>query len=782
MAHKSNAFKGLTGNAWVLPIRDQVMLPGAILTLQISRPAGERAIHESISSDRLILAVTQKNSDKEEPGQDDLYEVGTLAEVVHTIPMPDGSTRLVLKGLRRCKIDKFTGDSAVLKAQYSEITESEEVGSNPDAFLRLLKRAFNELAERSDLIPSESIESVSGCNNPQLIAFLIAHFLPSQNVEKQRILEIQDQEQLLENVLAMCKKEEALLDAQEHIRNKVESDISAVQRQFFLKEQLRAIQSELGIKGPFAEECDAYRLLIESWIPEPARTQALAELRKLEQATEGSPDIHVTRNYLQTLTRLPWGASSVDSNDLAEAEERLNDAHFGLSTVKERVIEFLAVKQLRGSSKGAVLCFVGPPGVGKTSFARSVAKVMNRKCGHIALGGVRDEAEIRGHRRTYVGARPGRVVQSIIEAGKMNPVLVLDEIDKLCQGMGGDPTSALLELLDPSQNSHFVDHYLEVPVDLSEVLFIVTANVLDSIPSALLDRMEIIEFSGYTESERSAIAQQYVVPEVQDQCGLGSDFPSLAPDALLTLVREYSRESGVRSLSREIARLGRKLAKRVAMGQEIPSNLNRAELIELLGLPQIPIADIGDSEEIGIVNGLVVAGYGGDHMQVEVSLTKPIGNEPKLMLTGSVGPVLQESVQTALTCVRSFLDARGIDSRFDVHVHLPQAAIPKDGPSAGLTVAVGLFSAFSGRAIRSKVAMTGELNLRGHTLAIGGLREKLLAAKRYGYETVLYPRCQRAEFEALPTEVWAGINVCPVGDLEEALQACLVQAQTVSIR
>ena len=348
--------------------------------------------------------------------------------------------------------------------------------------------------------------------------------------------------------------------------------------------------------------------------------------------------------------------------------------------------------------------------------------------------------------------------------------------------MGGDPTSALLELLDPSQNSHFVDHYLEVPVDLSEVLFIVTANVLDSIPSALLDRMEIIEFSGYTESERSAIAQQYVVPEVQDQCGLGSDFPVLAPEALLTLVREYSRESGVRSLSREIARLGRKLAKRVALGQEIPSNLNRAELIELLGLPQIPIADIGDSEEIGIVNGLVVAGYGGDHMQVEVSLTKPIGNEPKLMLTGSVGPVLQESVQTALTCVRSFLDARGIDSRFDVHVHLPQAAIPKDGPSAGLTVAVGLFSAFSGRAIRSKVAMTGELNLRGHTLAIGGLREKLLAAKRYGYETVLYPRCQRAEFEALPTEVWAGINVCPVGDLEEALQACLVQAQTVSIR
>jgi ATP-dependent Lon protease len=781
MAHKGNAFKGLSGNAWVLPIRDQVMLPGAILTLQISRPAGERAIHESISGDRLILAVAQKVYDVEEPRPQDLHEVGTLAEIVHTIPMPDGSTRLVLKGLRRCRVKQFDGDTT-LRAQYLEIAETETSDSRSDAFVRLLKQAFSSIAERNDQIPTESIDSVSDCTNPLSLAFLMTHFLPAENSVKQHILEIEDQELLLESVLGLCKKEEALLDAQEHIRSRVESDISAVQRQFFLKEQLRAIQSELGIKGPFAEECDALRASIESNVPEPAKSQALTELRKLEQASEGSPDIHVTRSFLQTLMKIPWGQSSQDSVDIAEAEMKLDDAHFGLSPVKERIIEFLAVKKLKGSSKGAVLCFVGPPGVGKTSFARSVAKVMNRKCAHIALGGVRDEAEIRGHRRTYVGARPGRIVQSVIETGTMNPVLVLDEVDKLCQSMGSDPTSALLELLDPSQNNQFVDHYLEIPVDLSEVLFIVTANILDSIPSALLDRMEIIEFSGYTETERTAIAEQYVIPDVRERSGLGSDFPQLAPDAILTLVREYSRESGVRSLSREISRLGRKLAKRAALGQPIPTQLNKAELTELLGLPQIPVSEIGSSEEIGIVNGLVVAGYGGDHMQVEVSLTKPIGSEPKLMLTGSVGPVLQESVQTALTCVRSYLDARGIDSRFDVHVHLPQAAIPKDGPSAGLTVAVGLFSAFSGRAIKSKVAMTGELNLRGHTLAIGGLREKLLAAKRYGYEVVLYPSCQRAEFEALPTEVWSGITVCPVGDLEEALQNCLVQAQTVSIR
>jgi ATP-dependent Lon protease len=407
---------------------------------------------------------------------------------------------------------------------------------------------------------------------------------------------------------------------------------------------------------------------------------------------------------------------------------------------------------------------------------------MNRQCGHIALGGVRDEAEIRGHRRTYVGARPGRIVQCLIETGTLNPVMVLDEVDKLCQGIGGDPTSALLELLDPTQNSQFVDHYLEVPVDLSKVLFIVTANVLDSIPSALLDRMELIEFSGYTEGERSAIAEQFVIPEVRDRTGLGQNFPALDKEAILTLVREYSRESGVRSLSREIARLGRKLAKRVALGQEIPASLSRNDMIDLLGLPQIPVAKLSGAEDIGIVNGLVVAGYGGDHMQVEVSITKPIGSEPKLTLTGSVGPVLQESVQTALTCVRSFLDARGIDSRFDVHVHLPQAAIPKDGPSAGLTVAVALFSAFSGRAVRAKVAMTGELNLRGHTLAIGGLREKLLAAKRYGYEMVLIPASQKEELKSFPVDVYEGINVCPVEDLSNALQLCLVQAQTVSIR
>ena len=782
MAHKSNEFKGLSGIAWVLPIRDQVMLPGAILTLQISRPAGDRAVSESISGDRLLLALTQKSPDKEEPTSHDLYQVGTLAEVIHSVPMPDGSTRLVLKGLRRCRAEKIESTSTALKGHYHEIVEPGLEGTHSAAFARLLKQSFSSIAERNVQIPVESNESVSESSSALATAFLVTHFLPISTVDKQQVLEKLDHELLFEKVLNLCKKEEALLDAQDHIQKRVESDISAVQRQFFLKEQLRAIQNELGVKGPFSDECDAFRATIESLIPEPGRSQALTELRKLEQASEGGPDILVTRNFLQTLSRIPWGSSSVDATDISEAEAKLDEAHFGLLEVKERIVEFLAVKKLRGSSKGAVLCFVGPPGVGKTSFARSVAQIMNRKCGHIALGGVRDEAEIRGHRRTYVGARPGRIVQAIIESGTMNPVLVLDEVDKLCQGIGGDPTSALLELLDPSQNSQFVDHYLEVPIDLSEVLFIVTANVLDSIPTALLDRMEIVEFSGYTESERSAIAEQFVIPDVRQGCGLGNAFPVLEPDALLTLVREYSRESGVRSLSREIARLGRKLAKRAATGQSIPKTLSKSELTELLGLPQTAFQELGTAEEIGIVNGLVVAGYGGDHMQVEVSLTKPIGAEPKLMLTGSVGPVLQESVQTALTCVRSTLDARGIDSRFDVHVHLPQAAIPKDGPSAGLTVAVGLFSAFAGRAIRAKVAMTGELNLRGHTLAIGGLREKLLAAKRYGYETVLYPECQRAEFEALPTEVWDGINVCPVSDLEAALQACLVQAQTVSIR
>jgi len=781
MAQKSNVLKGLVGSAWVLPVRDQVMLPGAILTLQIFRQASEAAIQESISTDRLVLAVTQKVSAQEAPEQADLFEVGTLAEVVHSVPMPDGSIRLVLKGLRRCAVTEVSTSGGAKRAHYKEFNEQDLSGAKLEAYDRLLRQAFIKIAGRNELIPTESMESVSSASTSHATAFLVTHFLPASAEQKQRILEIHGLEELMESVLVMCKKEEALLDAQDDIRNRVEGDISDVQRQFFLKEQLRAIQLELGIKGPFSEECDSYRESINSFVPEPARSQALIELRKLEQATEGSPDIHVTRNYLQTLMRIPWKDSAEEDINIAEAEEKLNQAHFGLAGVKERIIEFLAVKKLRGSTKGAVLCFVGPPGVGKTSFARSIAKVMNRKCGHIALGGVRDEAEIRGHRRTYVGARPGRIVQALVEAGRMNPVLVLDEVDKLCQGLGGDPTSALLELLDPSQNSQFVDHFLEIPIDLSNVLFIVTANVLDSMPSALLDRMEIIEFSGYTEEERKAIAIQYVIPEVRENSGLGKQFPDLEPEAILSLVREYSRESGVRSLSREISRLGRKLAKRAALGQPIPNELSKGELTELLGLPQIPVSEVSDIEEVGIVNGLVVCGYGGDHMQVEVSLTKPIGSEPKLTLTGSIGPVMQESVQTALTCVRSFLDTKGIDSRFDVHVHLPQAAIPKDGPSAGLTVAVGLFSAFSGRAIKPMVAMTGELNLRGHTLPVGGLREKLLAARRYGYRMVLIPASQASEIAQYPPDIFDGVEIYPVANLSEALQLTIAQAQTVNI-
>lgn len=781
MAHKSSVLKGSAGAAWLLPIRDQVMFPGAILTLQISRPASEAAIQESVASDRLVLAVTQKNSSQQVPERGDLFEVGTLAEVIHSVPMPDGSTRLVLKGLRRCLLTDLDRHTDAVRAKYREVGEQEFNKDNAEAYARLLRQTFARIAGRSEQIPSESIESVNSTASTISLAFLVTHFLPSTTEQKQEILETLDADLLLEHVLRNCKREEALLDAQDDIRNRVEGDISDVQRQFFLKEQLRAIQTELGIKGPFSEECDSYRESINSFVPEPARSQALIEVRKLEQATEGSPDIHVTRNYLQTLTRIPWQDSSEETIDIAEAEQKLDLAHFGLSEVKERIIEFLAVKKLNGSAKGAVLCFVGPPGVGKTSFARSIARVMNRKCGHIALGGVRDEAEIRGHRRTYVGARPGRIVQALLESGRMNPVLVLDEVDKLCQGIGGDPTSALLELLDPSQNNQFVDHFLEVPIDLSNVLFIVTANVLDSIPSALLDRMEIIEFSGYTEEERKSIAEQYVIPEVRQSCGLGSAFPSLTSDALLALVRDYSRESGVRSLSREIGRLGRKLAKKTALGETLPTQLNRDHLIELLGLPMIPVSEVSDAEEVGIVNGLVVCGYGGDHMQVEVSITKPIGPEPKLTLTGSVGPVMQESVQTALTCVRSLLDSKGIDSRYDVHVHLPQASIPKDGPSAGLTVAVALFSAFSGRAVKPSIAMTGELNLRGHTLAIGGLREKLLAAKRYGYQKVLVPICQASELGQFGPEVYAGVEVCPVANLTEALRIAIVHAQTVNI-
>lgn len=765
--------KAKSGSHPLVAVRDQVQFPGMIMTLMVSRAATLSALDTALSGDQLVVVLLQRDGSVETPGQDDLYSTGTLSEVLHVVPLPDGSSRAVLRGIRRVEVT--TIQSAKVKYQAAQ----EENGSDLSilASRRILTESFANLASHHRQVPPESLESVASAQSDSAFADTVAFFLPCNAKEKQAVLEQKSVALRLDALLRLSKQEESLISIEQEIRDQVDTEIGRAQRQFFLKEQLRAIQTELG--GDGKSEAEQFEELL-SELPQKAHQAALAEVRKLRTADPDSAEAQTARTYLDTLLSLPWCETVHQPIDLKEARSALDANHFGLDSVKERMIEFLAVHKLNGGKQGAVLCFVGPPGVGKTSVAHTIANVLGRPAVNIALGGLKDEAEIRGHRRTYVGARMGKVMSALKAAGVRNPVCILDEIDKLHDGAQGDPASALLEVLDAEQNSAFVDHYLELPFDLSEVLFIATANLLDRLPSALYDRLEIIEFSGYSESERTEIARRHILPSTANASGLGAKMPPLTEEATRLLASAYAREAGVRGLSRECKRLARKLATLSATDQPLPVLIDVEQLTELLG-PAPVDCHVSHLSQVGTAHGLVVTGYGGDVMQIEVGLARPLGPEPKLTLTGALGPVMQESVQTALTFVRSQLDSKQIDSRFDVHVHLPQAAIPKDGPSAGITIAVALFSAFTGRPASGKVAMTGEITLRGQVLPVGGLREKILAAKRFGYDRVLYPATLESEVNRMSEEVREGIELHPVARFDQVLDLAFDYAQTVSI-
>lgn len=757
----------------LIAVRDQVHFPGMIMTLMVSRPATLMALDKALAGDQLVVVVLQRDGSVENPALTDLNSVGTLSEVLHVVPLPDGSSRAVLRGLSRVSVSAL--ESGLVG--YSQIENSDGEKLTVLASRRILTECFAQLAANHRLVPPESMESIAAAQTDSAFADSVAFFLPCSASDKQAVLELINLNERLALLLRLAKQEESLISIEQEIRDQVDSEIGRAQRQFFLKEQLRAIQTELGGEG--LSESDRFDELVAE-LPAFAKQSAQTEIRKLRTADPDSAEAQTARTYLETLISLPWSAPRHAEIDLRQAQSALDANHFGLDSVKERMIEFLAVHKLNGSRQGAVLCFVGPPGVGKTSVAHTIAEVLGRPAVNIALGGLKDEAEIRGHRRTYVGSRMGKIMNAIRTAGVMNPVCILDEIDKMHDGAQGDPASALLEVLDAEQNRVFVDHYLEVPFDLSEVLFIATANVLDRLPSALLDRLEIIEFSGYSEAERVEIAQRHILPSTASSSGLGVTMPPLTEEATRLLASQYSREAGVRGLSRECKRLARKLATLQATDQQLPTIIDAEALVKLLGPAPID-HQVSHASQIGTAHGLVVTGYGGDVMQIEVGLARPLGTEPKLTLTGALGPVMQESVQTALSFVRSQLDTRQIDSRFDVHVHLPQAAIPKDGPSAGITLAIALFSAFTGRPASGKVAMTGEITLRGQILPVGGLREKILAAKRFGYATVLYPATLQAEVERMSEEVREGIVLKPIKTFDESLDFAFDYAQTVNI-
>ncbi len=766
----------------LLPVRDNVYFPRVVFPLFIGREKSVRALEAVLDSHRHILLVTQKQVGVEDPEAGDLYRVGTVAEVLQVLKIPDGTIRVMLEGVARFRVDKFVQDDPHFVVKGKPLLEDNKHSTEREALMRAAMAQFEQIVSAGRAIPPEAVVGMMNIKEPGQLADNIAWNLSGLRIEaKQELLETADAEERLNKLSVIQTKESEILEVQKHIRNRVEKEMGDNQREFILREQLKAIQQELGERDERGSEADEYREKIEAaQMPEHALERAMKELGRLEKMPAAAPDGVVVRNYLDWLTALPWSKMSEDKLDLTEVREVLDADHFGIPKVKERILEFMAVRKLTGSLKGPILCFVGPPGVGKTSIGKSIARAMGRKFARISLGGVRDEAEIRGHRRTYIGSLPGRILQSLKQTGTRNPVILLDEIDKMSADFRGDPSAALLEALDPEQNHEFSDHYLEAAFDLSQVMFITTANMLDPIPAALRDRMEVISFSSYIEDEKVAISEQFLIPKLIENHGLADSQVSVTEDAVHRVIREYTREAGVRNLERELASLCRKTARKVADGDSGPFVIDQQLVREYLGKRRFKFGVAEEDNQVGTATGLVYTEMGGDVISIEVSLLR--GKDTRVTLTGQLGDVMKESAQAALSYVRSKAQALHLPQTFydglEIHLHVPEGAIPKDGPSAGITIATALASALTGRAVRKEVAMTGEITLRGRVLPIGGLKEKVLAAHRAGITTILIPADNEKDLDDIPPDVRDRIIFHMVAHMDDVLpQALLPEPQ-----
>ncbi len=759
----------------VLPARDAVHFPLLINSLQVVREPSRKALRRALDGDRLVLVLSQRDMSVEEPDANDLFRVGTLSEALQALPLPDTSLRVTLRGVRRAQVLRILVRAGAFVAEIVEIDDPILLGDvRAETLMRACVEAFSAVVQLHKSIPPEALDGVAHLDNPGSIADTIAHHLPLRPALKQEILEEIDPIRRLEIIFEALKREQEVLELDVRIRSQVESQLGTAHREYFLREQLRAIQTELQEKDQESEVQDYEKRIAESGMPDAAAQRALSEVQRLERISPFSPEGAVARNWLDCLISLPWNSLSDDHLNVADAARRLNDEHHGLSTVKERVLDFLAVRQLTNSIRGPILCFAGPPGVGKTSIGRSIADAMGRKFCRISLGGLRDEAEIRGHRRTYVGAMPGRIIQALRQTGTRNPVVMLDEIDKLGSDWRGDPTSALLEALDPEQNARFEDHYLDAPFDLSGVMFIATANIAELIPAPLRDRLEVIHFPGYSDEERGQIARQFLIPKSSKEHGVDQKI-EFREDAIQDLVRDYTQESGVRDLERKIATVCRKAARAVVEGQSNRIVIDNAQLRISLGRPKHSQSSFSGPDEIGAATGLMVSEHGGAIVRVEASLMTPQAERPELRLTGRLGDVMKESAEAALTFVRTSEERLGLGRpfRFDVHVHVPDAGVPKDGPSAGLTIALALISAYTGKPLRKDVAMTGEITLRGKVLPVGGVREKILAAARGGMSAVILPEGNRDDVEEMTSTETAGVDLHFVATLDQAMSIAL---------
>ena len=764
-------------NCPVLPLRDVVVYPHMAIPLFVGREKSIRALSAAMQDDKRILLVAQRSADKDDPGEDDIYEVGTLASVLQMLKLPDGTVKVLVEGAQRARIQTLQPSGDYLQADIVLLDEDDAAseGRETDALMRSTVALFEQYIKLNKKVPAELLPSLSAMDQPGRLADTIAAHLNLKLEDKQAVLEVGGAHARLEHVLASLEGEIDTLQIEKKIRGRVKSQMEKSQREYYLNEQMKAIQKELGEIDEAPNEIEELGNKIEkAGMPKAVKTKATAEFNKLKMMSPMSAEATVVRNYLDWLTSVPWKKRTRTQIDLERAQEILDRDHYGLEKVKERIIEYLAVQSRVKKLHGPILCLVGPPGVGKTSLGRSVAEAVNRKFTRMSLGGVRDEAEIRGHRRTYIGSLPGKIVQNLAKVGKKNPLFLLDEIDKMAMDFRGDPSSALLEVLDPEQNSTFNDHYLEVDVDLSDVMFICTANTLN-IPAPLLDRMEVIRIPGYTEEEKVNIAKKYLVPKQIERNGLREGELGITDDALRAIVRHYTREAGVRNLEREISKIARKVVKELlSTKQKKRVRVTEKNIDKYLGVRQFRYGRAEEQNSVGQVTGLAWTEVGGELLTIEAALSPGRG---KLSQTGSLGNVMQESVQAALTVVRGRASALGIAPDFytnnDVHVHVPEGATPKDGPSAGIGMCTALISALTRIPVRADVAMTGEITLRGEVLPIGGLKEKLLAAHRGGIRTVLIPEENRKDLDEIPGNIKDSLDIRPVRWIDDVIAVAL---------
>ena len=759
----------------LLAVRDAVVFPHMMIPLFVGRDRSLRAVDEALDSDHCIIIVTQKEPDLGDPAPEDLYDVGTIASIARMLRMPDGTTSILVEGLQRARIAEYTQTHGSYRVKASPIFEQVEEQPLTEALIRAALALFEKCVQLSRSLPEDAFVTAMNAEDAGWLADVIASHLNLDIEERQEVLETLDPIVRLQKLSVLLAKELDVLELEDHIQSQVQDEVDKSQREFVLREQMRIIQAELGELDPLVAEKNELREKIDATsMPEEVREKAEKELSRLDIMPPMSPETGVIRTYLDWLIDLPWTEETKDNANVSRVAKLLDQEHYGLPKAKERIVEYIAVRKLAGDKmRSPILCFVGPPGTGKTSLGKSIAKAMGRNFARVSLGGIRDEAEIRGHRRTYIGALPGRILQTMRRAKSINPVFMLDEIDKVGTDFRGDPASALLEVLDPEQNHAFSDHYLDVDYDLSKVMFITTANYLDPVPPALEDRMEVIEFPGYIEEEKVEIAKRFLIPRQREEHGL-KDL-RFSDQALRRIIREYSHEAGVRNLERSIATICRKVARAIAERKKVPRTITPQSLMKYLGPPEYSYGVIEDKDEVGLAMGIAWTAAGGDTMAVEVSLMEGKGN---LILTGQLGEVMQESAQAALSYTRSHAAALGVKKskfdKLDIHIHVPEGAIPKDGPSAGITIATALVSALSKRPVHRELGMTGEITLRGRILGIGGLREKVLAAHRAGLKTVVLPRKNEKDLQDIPRKVRKDLEFIFVDRMDEVLPVALM--------